>query len=568
MTTRTTRFSICAWLFVLWLAQPAGAGQSSAEPDQTAGIPIDNETVVAACSVCHVTDDPQILSRISFRRTTPEGWQQTIKRMVSLNDMLIDPDEAREVVRYLSNNLGLAPEEARVGAFEVERRLIEYEYEADRDTEATCSACHSMGRILNQRRTKEEWALVVAMHRGYYPTVDRQGFREDGMVGREPARPNETPRRRHPMNRAIDHLAEVFPLHTSAWAAWSANVRQPQLEGTWAISGHHPGRGPVYGQMVVTALPGAEAQFTTDATLVYARDGRSVTHAGRAIVYTGFQWRGSSDAASDDTAWRQVMFVARDWSAISGRWFRGAFDEIGLDVTLTRVDAGPTVSGVHPPAVRTSTRDQELRIYGANLPVDLAPAELSLGAGIEVLGVVSVTSDVATIRVSVSEDATVGARDVFVGRGTGQRALVVYDEVDRVTVEPLRGMARVGGVVVPKQYEQFDAVAWHDGPDGESGTDDDLHLGVVEPTWSLEEYAATYGDEDLKYVGSLDQTGLFTPAVDGPNPERAGNRNNIGDVWVVATFTPEGSDAPLRARGHLVVTVPVYMRWDSWEVGR
>ncbi len=282
------------------------------------------------------------------------------------------------------------------------------------------------------------------------------------MVGREPAGPNETPRRRHPMNRAIDHLAEVFPLHTSAWAAWSANLRQPQLEGTWAISGHHPGRGPVYGQMVVTAMPGAAAQFTTDATLVYARDGRSVTHAGRAIVYTGFQWRGSSDAASDDTAWRQVMFVARDWSAISGRWFRGAFDEIGLNVTLTRVDAGPIVSGVHPQAVRTSTRDQELRIYGANLPADLAPADLSLGAGIEVLGVVSVTSDVATIRVSVSEDATVGARDVFVGRGTGQRALVVYDEVDRVTVEPLRGMARVGGVVVPKQYEQFDAVAWHE----------------------------------------------------------------------------------------------------------
>ncbi len=567
-TLTTTRSAIGMWLFVLWLAPAAGAGQASSESDQAEGIPIDNETVVAACAACHITDDPQILSRISFRRTTPEGWQQTIRRMVSLNDMLLDPDEAREVVRYLSNNLGLAPEEARVGAFEVERRLIEYEYEADRDTEATCSACHSMGRILNQRRTQKEWALVVAMHRGYYPIVDRQGFREDGMVGREPAGPDETPRRRHPMNRAIDHLAEVFPLHTSEWAAWSANVRQPQLEGTWAVSGHHPGRGPVYGRMVITALPDGEAQFTTDATLVYARDGRSVPHTGRAIVYTGFQWRGSSDAASDDTAWRQVMFVTRDWSAMSGRWFRGAFDEIGLDVTLTRVEAGPIVSGVHPPAVRTSTRDQELRIYGANLPADLAPADLSLGAGIEVSDVLSVTSDMATVRVAVAEDASVGARDVFVGRGAGQRALVAYDAVDRVTVEPLRGMARVGGIVVPKQYEQFDAVAWHNGPDGEPGTDDDLHLGVVEPTWSLEEYSATYGDEDLKYVGSLDQTGLFTPAVDGPNPERAGNRNNIGDVWVVATFTPEGSDAPLRARGHLVVTVPVYMRWDSWELGR
>ena len=140
--------------------------------------------------------------------------------------------------------------------------------------------------------------------------------------------------------------------------------------------------------------------------------------------------------------------------------------------------------------------------------------------------------------------------------------------MDRVAVEPLRGMARVGGVIVPKQYEQFDAVAWHDGPDGKPRTDDDLNLGAVEPTWNLEEYSATYGDEDLRFVGSLDQTGLFTPAVDGPNPERVGNRNNIGDVWVGATFTPEGAAMPLRARAHLVVTVPVYMRWDSWEMGR
>jgi len=119
-----------------------------------------------------------------------------------------------------------------------------------------------------------------------------------------------------------------------------------------------------------------------------------------------------------------------------------------------------------------------------------------------------------------------------------------------------------------KQYEQFDTVAWHDGPDDTPNTDDDLNLGVVAPNWSLEEYAATYGDEDLKYVGSLGQNGVFTPAVDGPNPDRVGNRNNIGDVWVVATYTPAGADTSLKARGHLVVTVPVYMRFDSWEVGR
>ncbi|MEO6222284.1 MAG: quinohemoprotein amine dehydrogenase subunit alpha, partial [Vicinamibacterales bacterium] len=57
-------------------------------------------------------------------------------------------------------------------------------------------------------------------------------------------------------------------------------------------------------------------------------------------------------------------------------------------------------------------------------------------------------------------------------------------------------------------------------------------------------------------------SGLFTPALDGPNPARSGNRNNIGDVWVVATHKLEGDGAPMRARSHLLVTVPLYLRWD------
>ncbi|HJO37987.1 MAG: quinohemoprotein amine dehydrogenase subunit alpha [Vicinamibacterales bacterium] len=551
-------------LFAAWMPLTVAA-QTDEAP---AGIPIESPVVVEACGVCHATDDPQILSRISYRRTTPEGWQQTIRRMVTLNDMVIDPDEARDIVRYLSNDLGLAPEEARAGAFEVERRLIEFEYEADRDTEATCSACHSMGRILNQRRTQEEWELVVAMHRGYYPFSDRQGFLENGMVGREPPAEGETPRRRHPMNRAIDHLSEVFPLHTSAWSAWAANVRSPQLAGSWAVSGRQPGRGPVFGQMTVTAVPGSDSEFTTETTLEYPREGATVAHTGRAIVYTGFQWRGSSDAAAEDAAWRQVMFVDRDWREISGRWYRGAFDEIGLDVTLTRVDDVPVITGVQPRGVRTSGREQEIRIHGANLPEMLSAADVDLGAGVDVSEVVSVTPGTATVRVTVADGAIVGARDVRIGRALGAGALVVYDQVDRITVDPPRGMARVGGVVIPKQYEYFDTVAWHDGPDGESGTADDLNLGLVEPTWSLEEYSATYGDEDLRFVGGIDQAGMFTPAVDGPNPERDGNRNNIGDVWVVAAFMPEGSDTELRARALLIVTVPLYMRFDSWEMGR
>jgi quinohemoprotein amine dehydrogenase len=130
-------------------------------------------------------------------------------------------------------------------------------------------------------------------------------------------------------------------------------------------------------------------------------------------------------------------------------------------------------------------------------------------------------------------------------------------------------MARVGGgPAFPKGYAQFEARAFDNGADGRDDTADDIDLGLVPATWSLEEFAATYDDDDVKFVGSIDaKTGRFTPAIDGPNPARTGQRNNIGDVYAVATYTPDASGGKpaktLRARGHLLVTVPLYMRWEA-----
>jgi quinohemoprotein amine dehydrogenase len=123
-------------------------------------------------------------------------------------------------------------------------------------------------------------------------------------------------------------------------------------------------------------------------------------------------------------------------------------------------------------------------------------------------------------------------------------------------------MARVGGAVFPKQLQQFEAVGINNGPDGKPDTPDDLSLGPITVKWSLEEYPATFNDDDTQYVGVLDQNGLFTPNLDGPNPKRSGNRNNVGDVWVVAELA---GAKPIRARAHLLVTVPLYMNWFTEE---
>ena len=546
---------------------PAPAAPQAAASDE--GFPISSDVVIGACSPCHKADDKKRLSRISFRRTTPEGWQETVRRMAALNKAPLEPDVARQVVKYLSDNLGLAPEEAKPGTFEVERRLIDYKYEAHADTERVCSSCHSMGRVILQRRTKEEWDLLVAMHRGWYPLVDGQAFRRGGPPEREPGPDGRPPDNRHPMDKALDHLKSAFPLVTPEWSAWSATKRTPRIEGVWAISGQEPGMGPFFGQVTIAANASSPDEFTTASSYTYARNGRKVERKGRALIYTGFQWRGRSTVGGDDaTSLREVMTVDRDWQTIAGRWFTGSYDETGADVQLTRIGRNPIVLGVEPLSVGRGA-SAEIRIFGANLPTSATPRDLDFGQGVTVSRIVSATPDTIIAAVTVQADASIGTRDVFVAGASERAAVAVYDKIHYLKVTPAWNMARVGGVVFPKMLAQFEAVAYHNGPDGKPDTKDDVKLGVVDATWSIEEYTATFDDDDRAFVGKIDPaSGLFTPAEDGPNPKRSGNRNNVGDVWIVATRQAADGGGPLRARAHLVVTVPLYMRWDFFTVGQ
>ena len=531
-----------------------------APPDTTSGFPIADPVVVRKCAGCHTRDSTGNLSRLSFMRKTPEGWEASVRRMVTLNNVRLEPAEARAVVRYLSNHQGLSPSEVAPGRFETERRSIDFRYTADAPTERTCRACHSVGRVITQRRTRGEWELLVATHRGYYPLADFQTFRRT-------APPNpDSAGAPHPMDVAISHLARAFPLRTPEWAAWSATMRPAPLEGTWLLSGYETGRGAFYGRAVITRVAGTDDEFTTRSTYRFARGGPVIEREGRSIVYTGHQWRGRSSAAGSaaaaDSAWREVLSVEPGWQEVTGRWFRGGYDEFGMDVTLRRAGGSATIAGVSPRALRAVGGEQEVVIHGANLPA-AAQGAVDFGPGITVRGVARTSPDEIVVRVTVDSAARPGARDLFVAGAALRSAVVVYRRVDRIRVAPLAGMARVGGVRFPKQFARFEAVGVLHGTDGKPDTPDDIEIGPVDVTWALEEYGVTFRDDDLTYVGAIDRSGLFTPNVDGPNPQRRGSRNNIGDVWVVATYRPDGpSSRPLRARAHLVVTVPLYMRWE------
>ena len=557
---------------------PQSAPRAAADAVTDEGIPVENSVVRTRCGGCHRADDKGRMTRISYRRATPENWERTIKRMVSLNHVTLSPEDARAILRYLADHQGLAPEELRPIAFEEERRMIDYTYKADETTANLCSACHSVARVLSERRTKEEWKLLVAMHRGYYPLVDNQpmsggqgfmrtGGRGGGRGGQRSPQTDATadgqpPDNRHPIERALEHLEKALPLNTSEWSAWTAAMQPPKLAGRWAVVGAQTGKGAIYGQLTISADAASPDSFGTEIRYTVAQTGETVSRSGKAVIYTGHQWRGR---AND---WREVMFVERDWTRMWGRWFTGAYDETGIDVTLTRIGSDPIVYGASVTAIKTGSTGKNVRVFGANLPTSIRPEDIGLGQGVKIARVVSARPDELSIDVDVAAAAPIGARDAAIDGTVKPAVFVVYDKIDNIKVVPQAGMARVGGAVFPKQQQQFEAVGINNGPDGKPDTADDLNLGLVDVAWSLEEYTAIFGDDDMQFVGTLDERGLFTPNLDGPNPKRSGNRNNVGDVWVVATLKDGASTAPVRqvrARAHLLVTVPLYMNWFTEE---
>jgi quinohemoprotein amine dehydrogenase len=576
------RTSLDALAGLLWVsaafAQADGSAkaadaQKSKEPKED-GIPVTNALVVNKCGACHKQDEKGAMTRISWVRTSPEGWELAIKRMVRLNGVTLKPEEARGILKYLATYHGLAPEEAQPVSYIAEHRMID-EKEPNEYVRDACMICHPLGRALCWRRAKEEWTLLANMHLGYFPVVDFQGFR------RRPPRPDAPPPApgtdtRDPVERATEYLAKTYVLHTPEWAAWRARMRAPRLAGRWLISGRQIGRGRIYGEMVVE--PGAtEDEFATNVTLHYIKDGVTLKRSGRALVYAGYAWRGRTrPTGQGPEQMREVMMVSSTQNEMEGRWFWGAYEEFGIDVKLRRAQNETVLVAIDRTALRAGATGDIVRIFGDNLPSGLVPGDFDFGSGVTLKRVVDQSTTSTVVEVDVASGAVVGPRDVSVRRAVLPNACAVFDKIDYIKVIPETPLARLGGNTHPKGYQQFEAIAYNRGPDGKSNTPDDVDLGPVDVTWSIEEFLAVYGDDDKEFVGTLSAEGLFTPASEGPNPKRKFGRNNYGDVWVVATYKPGGGEVrepkpgeaakPVTGRAYLVVAVPLYVKWDQPEV--
>ncbi len=562
-------------------------------------IPIDDQVTIAKCGGCHRRSENGVMHRLSTIRTTPEVWEQAMKRMTRLHGVVLTPQEASHILRYLSANNGLAPEEAKPIFWEAEHILYRDQEDPDLVPAAmqhVCNYCHTIGRVLGQRRTREDYQKLATMHVALFPYTDLMVFHPipaSAMPDEMPVTTSnvgvyettlnypkapESINGKAPIDAALDYLEDKQPLITPEWSAWKAVMHTPKLAGTWLIDGYQKGRGHVYGQMVIDAGASPD-DFATKLTLRYAASGTELNRAGKGIVYTGYSWRGrtkaegapATDPSISPAEMKEALFIARDGSAIDGRFFWGGYDEFGIDVHMTRLGSGIVLHGTDKLSVQSGSTSQ-LRIFGANIPSGLKPADFDLGAGIKVTKVAESKPNEVLLDITADAGLPSGMHDVSLRGATAVKAFAVYDRISYIKVMPDASFARLGGTIAAKQYAQFEAIAFANGPDGQPGTDDDIALGPVTANWSLEEFYSGPNDDDVKYVGKINDSGLFTPNIEGPNPARKKQSNNFGtdnygDVWVDASYQPPGG-APMKARSYLVVTVPQYIHYDQPEVSQ
>ena len=523
----------------------------SAQADD--GIPLESPLIEAACGGCHAVDDAGRMSRISWQRKSAEGWQITVIRMMRTGNVTLSAEAARDVVRYLADNHGLAPEEERPYFYLAEQRPFQENFDEDEDLlQTTCSRCHLTARFRTQRRTAEEWDLLKGMHVGYFPVIEGQSFR------------GENPGEGWAVDQVLDQLKEKYPFETPAWRAYRAKGPGPGIAGRWFLRGHQPGGGPISGIVAFRPDDESDGNYDYEAKLIHA-DGAAEHRLGAGVLYGGFSFRGRAQGARLQER-RTALILSEDGQTLTGRLFRGRFGEDGIDVTLTRAPDGVQIAAAWPPAGRNGTAVEDVRLLGTGFGEN-AISMLDFGSGIAVQNARRVSDMELLVDLQIDAEAPLGYRDVSAAGIRLVDGFAVHDGVDYIRVSPEMALSRVGGAVAPKQFVQFEASGWHRGPDNQRLTDDDVALGPVEVTWTTEEYYIRDEDEDTRFVGDIDERGLFTPGLDGPNPERELMADNMGDVWVVAEHEDPESGEMLRDRARLVVAPPVFLYWDLFPRG-
>jgi quinohemoprotein amine dehydrogenase len=513
----------------------------TAHADDSAG----NDLVFTHCGGCHTPDKEGAFSRISEQRKTAEGWEMTINRMrmihglrLSGRDIPIAQSAMRGLIKHLADTQGLAPAEAQAYRYLIEQDLNRFE-DFDPELAIMCGRCHSSARFALQRRTQGEWERLVHFHLGQYPST------EYSLYGRDRDWLNEA------MTKTVPALAEAYPLQSDAWSAWQA-TEKPDLAGRWIMTGHMAGKGYIYAVMTATLTEPDTYALSIEGDF---SNGESVTGKGKALVYTGYDWR--AQLTLGDATMRQVLAADAGGERLSGRMFLKDQSLLGMRLSAVRDDSSPRINSVFPTHIQRGGK-QQLTISGSALAGDI-----TLPQGLSVDKVVQRDKNRIVLEVGATADATIGRGGISVGGSKLDNALTVYRELNSLAVEPAYAVARVGGNggSTPRVDAAFRATGIDYGADQTAGTDDDLRVGYIDGvSWQVAPWDATAKkDEDVRFAGKMDSgSGIFQPAGAGPNPERAHATNNAGNLKVIASVG-EGP-AVISGEGHLIVTV---QRWNN-----
>ncbi|WP_297307483.1 quinohemoprotein amine dehydrogenase subunit alpha [Neptuniibacter sp.] len=500
---------------------------------------MDGEQIIKDnCLQCHseTGDSAAPFSRISQQRKTPESWQATINRMKTQRGLKISKADEKVLLKYLADNQGLAPSETMGLRYVLEREPNVVEQNVPQHVAEMCLGCHSSARSGLQRRSQDEWEKLVHFHLGQFPSLEYT------------AGARNIPWFDIAINDTSKKLAADYPLKSQAWDDWK-KAAKADLKGDWAVSGYMPDKGEY--SATLSIMPNKKDEYILLINGHYA-DGSKLSGSGSAVVYNGYEWRAS--IIIDGREMRQVFAASADGKALSGRMFLSKEDAIGGYVNAKKVDKAPTVVAVSPTYVKRG-ETTKLRITGTNLDTNI-----DLGKGVKAK-LMSKANDHLIVEVTVDAKAATGVRSVSVAGSELAGALAVYDKLARVEVTPSYSIARVGGAGAgyDKEKSLYRAVGYSAGKDGKAGTADDVKLGFMPATWTLQPFdEVAEHDNDLKYAGTIDANGIFTPGGAGPNAERKMSTNNAGNLKVIGTVA-DGANK-VAGESQLIVTAPDLVR--------
>src|SRR5581483_1460822 len=363
---------------------------------QTASAQTPPNDLFTKCVGCHAPKDAAI-DVVTGERKTPEGWEMTLIRMVRTHGAQLQPSEVGTLVKYLSDRYGLAPSEVEPFRYMLEKRNAKVvQHDVPQFVQASCMQCHSYERAGLQRRTLESWSHIPDMKVALFANTENvtasSGLLQDFWY--DEAR-----------KKVVPYLAKQFPFTAAAWTKWQAKPKA-DYAGNWKIVGHDAGKGGDYtGQVTLNAL--GDDKYEGEFALEFS-DGSKADGKTAGVMYTGFQWRGSVQLEGGKVQ-REIFFATEDGSTLHGRRILTPVGDLGMDETWYRGSGSARVLSVTPTTLQAGEK-QTVKVFGVNLPTNLAAAALSFGNGVTVSSITQTGDDAVTAEVIAAKGASVGPR--------------------------------------------------------------------------------------------------------------------------------------------------------------